>query len=707
MATLTGPTGLWLILGAPALGAAIGLCLAIMRRAERSAPLVTMAATALAGMAALANRPSRSAGILGDVDLSWLTIGDGFRISVGVHLDHLAWIMVGVVVSVSFLVQLYSVAYMKGETGYARYFGYMALFTASMLGLVVADNLVQLYACWELVGICSYLLIGFWWHKPSAAAASKKAFVVTRFGDVGFLLGVLLLATAAGSFDLDVVRRSFLVIGSGGSQAIGLVSDEVFVWLVPVLLLCGAIGKSAQFPLHIWLPDAMEGPTPVSALIHAATMVAAGVYMVARLMWMFTLSSVGMALSPSAAIALNTVLLIGAVTAFIGATIAIVQYDIKKVLAYSTISQLGFMMMALGAGSDSAQSTATFHLVTHAFFKALLFLAAGSVIHALHHSADPNDMRSMGGLLRRMPITALTCGIGVLALVGLPPFAGFWSKDAIIGLLLHRSGIGLLGVAGHGGPRLGADPWAASVGAAVALAVTILTAFYALRLWMMVFGGSPRSHDAEAARESPWPMTTALVVLAIPSVGAGWWLHHHHLLHGCLTGLGVGDDLEMHFGVALTATALALAGVAGAWLMYRTPRLGGASPSLGDSSSLGASPSGATDPVERMPRPLLALLTNLWYMDRLWVWVGARAAMALASLVAWFDRNVVDGAVRGSGRAVASIGATMARSSSGQSQTYAALVIGGTVVLVVLLALYEMAAGSAGSSASIGMAVTR
>ncbi|NLI00702.1 MAG: NAD(P)H-quinone oxidoreductase subunit F, partial [Chthonomonadales bacterium] len=304
------------------------------------------------------NRPSRSAGYLGDTDLTWLTIGNGFRISLGVHLDHLAWVLVGVVIAVSFLVQLYSIGYMRGENGFARYFAYLSLFTASMLGLVVADNLVQLYACWELVGICSYLLIGFWWHKPSAAAASKKAFVVTRFGDVGFLLGVILLAAAAGSFDLDRVRSMFQSLGTVSQQVSPLVSNEALLWLAPILLLCGAVGKSAQFPLHIWLPDAMEGPTPVSALIHAATMVAAGVYMVARLMWMFagggdaesataqTVASFG--LTP-----LAVVLLVGSITAFIGATIALVQTDIKKVLAYSTISQLGFMMMALGAGGEA------------------------------------------------------------------------------------------------------------------------------------------------------------------------------------------------------------------------------------------------------------------------------------------------------------------------------------------------------------------
>ncbi|MBM3493236.1 MAG: NADH-quinone oxidoreductase subunit L [Armatimonadetes bacterium] len=677
MTGLQGSFGLWLIVAAPAVGAVLGGLAACLRRGERGVPLATLGATALAGLAALGNRPSRAAGYLGDTGVTWLTIGDGFRIGMGVHLDHLAWVMVGVVVAVSFLVQLYSVGYMKGEVGYGRYFAYLSLFTASMLGLVLADNLFQLYACWELVGICSYLLIGFWWRKPSAAAASKKAFVVTRFGDVGFLLGILLLATAAGSFDLEQVRSAFWAVGSGAARGSVFMSNEVFVWLVPVLLLCGAVGKSAQFPLHIWLPDAMEGPTPVSALIHAATMVAAGVYMVARLMWMFTASSVGLPLSGAHAVPLDVVLLIGAATALIGATIAVVQMDIKKVLAYSTISQLGFMMMALGAGSGSGQSTAMFHLVTHAFFKALLFLAAGSVIHALHHSADPNDLRRMGGLLRRLPVTAITCGAGVLALAGLPPFSGFWSKDAVIGLLLHRSGAQVLGVAAETPAlRLGADPWAAGIGAAIALTVSVLTAFYAFRMWLLAFGGKARSREAEGAHESPIAMTAPLIALAVPSVLVGWWLHHGHLLHGYLTGSGAGPDLEMHAGVAGLATALGLVGAAGAWALYR----GGV---------------GASDPIERLPKPAYALLVNLWFVDRVWTWVGGRAVMVLAAVVAWFDRHVVDGGVRGGAQVVAGIGAVMRRSSSGQTQTYAAAVIGGTVALIVLLALYETAVGPA------------
>ncbi|NLI00428.1 MAG: hypothetical protein GX446_13165, partial [Chthonomonadales bacterium] len=340
---------------------------------------------------------------------------------------------------------------------------------------------------------------------------------------------------------------------------------------------------------------------------------------------------------------------------------------------------------------EAGQSTAIFHLVTHAFFKALLFLTAGSVIHALHHAADPNDMRLMGGLWRRMPITAATCGIGVLALAGFPPFAGFWSKDAIIGLLLHRSGAQLLGVSGQVTPGHGPEPWAAAIGATVAVVVTLLTALYAVRLWLMVFAGAARSHDADSARESSVWMTLPLVVLAVPSVLVGGWLHHGNLLHGYLTA-HMAHELEMHLPVAAVATVLGLAGAAAAWSLYgRRPVAAGS----------GSVPS---DPITRMPAPIYALLVNLWYMDRFWTWVGRSFAMAVATLIAWFDRNVVDGAVRGSGRVVAAIGSAMARSTNGQPQTYAAMVLAATVALILLMALYETAAAPAAGATAVRLA---
>ncbi len=673
---LVGGISLWWIVGAPALAAVAVAALALARRAEAIAPYLTALATSAAGLTALANRPSRSAGVLASVRARWLTIGDGFHIEFGVHLDALTWIMVGVVCSVSLLVQIYSIGYMRGERGYARYFAYISLFTMSMLGLVVADNIFQLYVCWELVGICSYLLIGFWWARPSAASAAKKAFIVTRFGDVGFMLGLLMLAIAAGSFDYDRIAQAFQAIGAGRLQASSLVSNEVFLWLAPLLLFCGAVGKSAQFPLHVWLPDAMEGPTPVSALIHAATMVAAGVYMVARLGWLFAGSGVA-----GVSIPLEVVLLIGAVTALMAATIAMTQRDIKKVLAYSTVSQLGFMMMALGAGGSDGQTTGLFHLTTHAFFKALLFLAAGSVIHAMHHAHDPNDLGAMGGLGRRMPWTALTCGLGVLALAGLPPFSGFWSKDAIAGLLMERAGWLSHGVtlASEAGPR----PWVAAIGASVALLVTVLTAFYSIRLWVLAFAGSSRSEAAAHAKESPAVMVLPLAILALPTVGLGWWLHHGGLLTGYLTG-DPGDG-SAHLAVMVTATLLALLGAAVAAGMYRnrTPD---------------------NDPVAALPAPIYRLWAQLWYVDAFWSRCAAPVLIGVGRTIAWFDRSVVDGAIRGTGPVVGRVAGELRRMTNGQAQLYAVVVLASTVALIMLLVLYEAAAtGGPGAIVALGV----
>lgn len=661
---------LWLIVLVPLFMAVVAGILALTRRLEGAAPYLTSIGTGIAGLVALTHRPSRTHGYLGHVDVSWLQVWDRFHIELSVHLDHLAWVMVGVVSAVSLLVQVYSIGYMRGERGYARYFAYLSLFTASMLGLVVADNLFQLYVCWELVGICSYLLIGFWWHKPGAASAAKKAFVVTRFGDVGFMLGLLFLSVAAGSFGFTDVQHAFARIGSGAQQASTLMSNEVFLWVVPLLLFCGAVGKSAQFPLHVWLPDAMEGPTPVSALIHAATMVAAGVYMVARLIWLFTWPSVSAPLRGPLAIPLDVILVVGAVTALIAATIALVQNDIKKVLAYSTISQLGFMIMALGAGNTAGQATSMFHLVTHAFFKALLFLAAGSVIHALHHAPDPNDLRYMGGLRHRMPWTALTCGIGVVALAGLPPFSGFWSKDAIAGLLMDRAGWFGHRMSPEGVLQLGADPDVASFGAVVALVVTVLTAFYAFRLWFLAFAGTPRSQAATQAHESPAVMTLPLVLLAVPSAFAGWWLHHNSLLEAYLTNE---HGAPMHLTVAVAATVLALAGAAMAVRLYLKPLSG-------------------EDPVCGMPRPLYALFSNLWYVEAFWSAAVAPALLELGSAVAWVDRNIVDGTVRATGRGIVRVGYEVRRMASGQAQSYATVIVAATVAVIVLLVLYEAAA---------------
>ncbi|MGC8667205.1 MAG: NADH-quinone oxidoreductase subunit L [Chthonomonadales bacterium] len=640
---------LYLIPLAPAAAALVNGVLALARRGDKTTPYIGILATATASCISILAQPG-PAGVFSQ-RFTWLRIPPAFAISLGVHVDALTWVMLGVVCVVSLLVQVYSIGYMAGEAGYGRYFAYLSLFTASMLGLVVADNLFQLYVCWELVGICSYLLIGFWWSKPSAANAAKKAFVVTRFGDVGFLLGVLLLASTAGSFQFDDAGRAVRSAAAGHMMAGSLVGASTFVWLVPVLLFCGAIGKSAQFPLHVWLPDAMEGPTPVSALIHAATMVAAGVYMVARLFPIFAAS----------AIAMGVVLGIGTITAFMAATIAVTQTDIKKVMAYSTISQLGYMMVGLGAGSPTA---GIFHLATHAMFKALLFLTAGSVIHALHHSQDPNDMRHMGGLARRMPATAITCGIGVLALAGIPPFAGFWSKDAILGAAWERS---------HEDPL-------ALLALAVGVAVAGITAFYATRMWLMTFWGQPRSEEAAHAHEPPAVMTVPLWVLAIASVGLGGYLEWGGRFAAYL---GRGEAAEaINWGLASFSTLIALAGMTWAARLYAVPEL-----------------DAAAEPVRRLPAVLYRTFANLWGMDAFWNRVGAAWTLAAGRTVAWIDRNIVDRYVAHSPAWLCARGGLiLRRTANGQAQSYAAVFVTAVVVLVVLVLLYEQQAGSAPSA---------
>jgi NADH-quinone oxidoreductase subunit L len=645
---------LWLIPLAPLFAAMLAGTLALTRRWEKSAPYLTIAATLASGAIALQASAGR-------FTFNWLTIPPGFQIALGVNLDHLAFLMVCVVCVVSALVQVYSIGYMAGETGYARYFAYLGLFTASMLGLVVADNLFQLYVCWELVGICSYLLIGFWWFKPSAANAAKKAFVVTRFGDVGFMLGVLLLVSAAGSFDFGAVEKVVQQVADGQRYSLPLVSPETFLWLVPLLLFCGAIGKSAQFPLHVWLPDAMEGPTPVSALIHAATMVAAGVYMVARLFPLFAGSG----------IAMNVVLLIGTVTAFLAATIALVQYDIKKVMAYSTVSQLGYMMLGLGAGGQAA---GMFHLTTHAMFKALLFLTAGSVIHALQHfhspsphggdqgAGDPNDLRGMGGLLKRMPVTAWTCLIGVLALAGFPGLSGFWSKDAILGAALER----------------GRENPLAMAALIVAVVVAGLTAFYSMRMWMLAFAGKPRSEAAEHAHESPGVMTFPLVLLALASLGLGWFLHEGGRFTAFLTG-GEHAAEAMNWGLVGVTTVVALLGLLLGWRVYSGTR--------------------AADPVEKIPG--YGFLANLWYIDAFWNAVGARGALAVGRSIAWVDRNIVDRYVaNGPAWLCGRGGVLLRRTNNGQAQSYAAALIAAVVLVVVMMIWYESRAAPPPASVS-------
>ncbi len=405
--------------------------------------------------------------------MPWITVG-GFEATVGFQIDSLTAVMLVVVSFVSLLVQVYSIGYMEHDERFRWYYGAISLFTASMLGVVLADGWLLMYMCWEVMGLSSYLLIGFWFEKPEAAAAAKKAFMVTRFGDVGFALSLVVVWWGSGTFEFEGTRHA-IESGAWAGPA---------VTVAALLMFMGAMGKSAQFPLHVWLPDAMAGPTPGSALIHAATMVAAGVYLVARSYFMFEAGT----------LALSIVGTIGTITAVMGALIALAQNDIKKVLAYSTISQLGYMMLALGAGSLVA---AMFHLVTHAFFKALLFLGAGSVIHATH----TQDLREMGGLWRKMPWTCATWVIGALSLAGIPPLAGFWSKDEILMVAMHSGRVELV-IAG--------------------VLTAGLTAFYMGRSTLMAFFVKPADPERAAhAHESPMVMTAPLAVLAIMAALAG------------------------------------------------------------------------------------------------------------------------------------------------------------------------------------------
>ena len=484
---------------------------------------------------------------------TWGTSG-GVSFEVGFLIDHLSAVMMAVVTFVSLMVHIYTIGYMRDDPGYTRFFCYIALFTFAMLMLVMANNFLQLFFGWEAVGLVSYLLIGFWFKRKSAVAANLKAFLVNRVGDLGLVLGIATVMYLFGTLDYSAVfsaapeKHNAVVTGALGYE-------WSWMTLICLFLFVGAMGKSAQVPLHVWLPDSMEGPTPISALIHAATMVTAGIFLVARMSPLFELSTT----------ASSVVLIIGAMTAFLMALVGLVQNDIKRVVAYSTLSQLGYMTVALGA---SAYSVAIFHLATHAFFKALLFLAAGSVIIALHHE---QDMRRMGGLRRYMPITYITSVIGSLALAGIPPFSGFFSKDAIIEAV-HHSNIPGAGLA-----------YAAVLGGVV------VTAFYSFRLIFMVFHGEPRMDEQVRShlKESPWVITVPLVLLAIPSLMSGGFL-----VEGVLGGRFLGDAVAhgplaggndhvtavglMAHGFFAAPLWLALGGIVLAWIFYvRAPSLPG------------------------------------------------------------------------------------------------------------------------------------
>ncbi|HEY9094513.1 MAG TPA: NADH-quinone oxidoreductase subunit L, partial [Hydrogenophaga sp.] len=492
----------------------------------------------------------------------WMTVG-ALKMEIGFMVDGLTAMMMCVVTFVSLMVHLYTIGYMEEDAGYNRFFAYISLFTFSMLMLVMSNNLLQLFFGWEAVGLVSYLLIGFWFNKPTAIFANMKAFLVNRVGDFGFILGIGLVVAYAGTLNYTEVFAKADELGRFGFPG----TDWMLITVICICLFIGAMGKSAQFPLHVWLPDSMEGPTPISALIHAATMVTAGIFMVARMSPLFELSDT----------ALNFIMIIGAITALFMGFLGIIQNDIKRVVAYSTLSQLGYMTVALGA---SAYSAAVFHLMTHAFFKALLFLAAGSVIMGLHHN---QDIRWMGGVRKHMPITWITSLIGTLALIGTPFFAGFYSKDSIIEAV-HFS-------------NLPAAHWAYFA----VLAGVFVTSFYSFRLYFLVFHGKERydqnpdahhghhghddHHGDGKPHETPWVVTVPLVLLAIPSVFIGLLTIEPMLLGGFLKdAIHINGELhpametfreEFHgwVGMALHAFStlpfwLALAGAVSAWYMY-------------------------------------------------------------------------------------------------------------------------------------------
>ena len=585
-------------------------------------------------------------GTLPIAPIEWVSIGS-FKISLGLHVDKLTAVMLIVVTSVSLLVQVYSQGYMRRDPGYPRYFAFMSLFTASMLGLVLASNLLLLYVFWELVGLCSYLLIGFWFHRPAAAAAAKKAFIVTRIGDLGFLIAILFLYFKVGTFDiaaLPAALQSALVAGTLSTTGLTLAALGIF---------SGAVGKSAQFPLHVWLPDAMEGPTPVSALIHAATMVAAGVYLVARTFGIFII--------PGAESALITVAIIGGFTAIFAASMALVMNDIKRVLAYSTISQLGYMMLGLGAVGvayvrgvvgvwEIAVAVGIFHLFNHAFFKCLLFLGAGSV----NHATGTFDIREMGGLRKHMPWTFATFLIASLAIAGIFPLSGFFSKEQILQQALH------------GGSA------ATTVMFFLAMITVFLTAVYMFRVLFMTFGGKYRGQETHhKLHESPLVMVLPMVLLAIMAAISGW-LPVGHFLGGESHSLG---ELFWSSGAWLTWLSLALAGL-GIFLAYAMYSAKWLAPEK---------------VVGRVLRPFYVLFSRKYWFDELYerVIVVRLLINAICYLCHLFDVYVVDGIVNGvAGGTIAASGG-LRRAQTGQLQWYGlAFCVGALVIFGIVLVCF-------------------
>ena len=560
-------------------------------------------------------------------NFTWLPFTQTLHFDLGILLDPISVMMLVVISTVSLMVHLYSFGYMKGEKGFQRYYAFLSLFTMSMLGLVVATNIFQMYLFWELVGVSSYLLIGFYYTKPSAVAASKKAFIVTRFADLGFLIGILLYGYYGGTFAFTPDSMTLL---TGGAAMLPLALGLMFV---------GGAGKSAMFPLHIWLPDAMEGPTPVSALIHAATMVVAGVYLVARMFPLF------IAYAPQV---LEVIGWVGAFTAFFAASIACVQTDIKRVLAFSTISQIGFMIVALGVCTDMnphegglGYMASMFHLFTHAMFKALLFLGAGSIIHAVHS----NEMSAMGGLRKYMPVTHITFLIACLAIAGIPPFSGFFSKDEILAACFHYS------------PVMG---WVMTV-------IAAMTAFYMFRLYYGIFWGKENKelHAHHTPHESPLAMTFPLIFLAAVTCVAGF------IPFGILVSSN-GEAYHIHLDatVAITSVLIAILSIAIATWMYAR------------------SSQPVADKLGKRFKGLHTAASHRFYIDEVYQFVTHKIIFrCISTPIAWFDRHVVDGFFDFLAWGTHATSDEIRDFQSGQVQQYAFVFLLGTLALIVTLLL--------------------
>jgi NADH-quinone oxidoreductase subunit L len=585
---------------------------------------VSIAGIVLAAVSALAVLAEVLAGARADLTYTWAVVGRG-PLTVGFVVDPLSAVMLAMVGVVASLITIYSVGYMAGDARYARFFAYFSLFQFSMLFLVLADNFLFMYMAWELVGLGSYLLIGFWFERPPAARAALKAFITTRVGDFSMMIGILLLYLHVGSLRFDDIFRAIQLGGFGGPM----------LTVAAVLVFGGAVGKSAQIPLHVWLPDAMEGPTPVSALIHAATMVAAGVYLVARTYPLFFLS-------PGHE-ALTVVAYVGGITALFAATMGLVEDDIKRVLAYSTMSQLGYMMLGLGVLGYSA---GMFHLITHAFFKALLFLAAGSVIHAV----ATNDLKQMGGLVRAMPVTFWTFLAGTLALTGIPPFAGFFSKDAI--LLAAWTQNRLLWALGTAG--------------------AFLTSLYMGRLCWYAFAGEYRgaapagAHGAGPLHESPAVMTVPLVILAAFSVFLGWT--GSEMLGNPFARFVHFPRVEappQNFWLLLVSILVAVSGWAAAGAVYLWRII-------------------PSDNLRRWFRPVYILLRHKYYVDDLYAWIFLGVGGLAVRFAGAFDHYVVDGLVNLTGWLTRQLGFGLRYVQTGRAETYLLFVFLGVVIIVLV-----------------------